>query len=142
MTEHLTRTLERNETTNAWIRRLVALAVVEVMIFVMLMGIGIFWTVSEARDQSRKNFEVIVQTKATADQVAATLQVVLADTGCDVTDTVDMCAERVRAKTLAEGARRIAEVDCLTRRALAGMAAPDPTKSCLPQTPADIYPDR
>lgn len=66
--------------------------------------------------------------------------VILAVTGCTIEDTPAECSARVRSGSQAEGARRVAEVDCAARRLAAGLPALDPRRSCAEQTPVDVYP--
>lgn len=59
------------------------------------------------------------------------LRIVLAITGCTVDDTPEACAQRVGTASQAEGNRRIVEVDCRIRRALAGQPPPE-GNVCIP----------
>lgn len=58
------------------------------------------------------------------------LRIVLAVTGCREDDPPEVCAERVRQASAEEGDRRIVEVDCRVRAALAGKPPPPPGQSC------------
>lgn len=85
-------------------------------------------------------FSQIGENEKQIDNAAASLRVILAVTGCTVEDTSPECLGRIQAASTAEGDRRIAEVDCVTRRAVAGLPAPIPPGTCISQTPPEVYP--
>ena len=91
-------------------------------------------------DDSREISETNEQTK----QNGEILNVIAAVTGCTIADTQESCQAKLRAETqrrnLVERVGRVVEVDCVHRRAHAGLPAPDPSKSCPEQTPKEIYP--
>lgn len=92
---------------------------------VLVLGLGLLIIV-DGRNQARRNGDM--------------MGVMLAVTGCTA-DDLPACSNVVRDAARSEGTRRIVEVDCLTRRALAGLPAFDPLHgSCLEQTPRHIYP--
>ncbi len=68
------------------------------------------------------------------------LKIVVAVSGCTVHDAPADCVQRQRDEAAAEGRLRTAEVDCLTRRAIAGLATTDPARTCQAQTPPNVYP--
>lgn len=68
------------------------------------------------------------------------LRIVVAVTGCTIEDTPESCRKKLADNSTAEGARRITEVDCITRRALAGLPAPNSSGTCASQTPPEVYP--
>ena len=79
----------------------------------------------EAKDKAEEGTE---QSKRNEDL----LNIVLAITGCTVDDTPEACAQRVGTASQEEGNRRILEVDCRIRRALAGQPAPEGV-TCIPE---------
>lgn len=118
--------LDANAKTNRLLRRLGVIVAALFLILNSVTAAGVFLAVIEARNQAKLN-----------GQIGA---VILAVTGCTVEDTPEQCRERVRSSSVAEGARRIAEVDCADRRREAGMSAPIPPDSCVSQTPESVYP--
>ena len=97
------------------------------IVALMAMVIGLLsFIVSEKLTQVDRNSEV--------------LRIVVAVTGCTTKDTPESCRQRLTDGSTAEGARRTAEVDCLTRRALAGLPAPIPPTTCVKQTDRSVYP--
>jgi hypothetical protein len=80
----------------------------------------------QARDQTRRNGNIG--------------RLLLAVSGCEATDTLDQCRQRQKDRALFDGRMRTTEVDCLTRRVVAGLPAPDPDRRCADQTPVSVYP--
>jgi hypothetical protein len=117
---------ELNARTNRWLRRLAVVVAVLLVCLNAITAAGVAWTAVDSLKQARTNGQ--------------TLAVLRSVTGCTAVDTPEQCHQRLRDSTTAEGARRTAEVDCLTRRALAGLPAPIPPTTCIDQTPRNIYP--
>lgn len=70
------------------------------------------------------------------------LNIIVAFTGCLPEDSPEICQAKKKATDVKEGTRRIAEVDCIHRRSLVGLPAPEPTRFCTEQTPPEIYPGK
>jgi hypothetical protein len=87
-----------------------------------------------------ERFSQVDRNTESLERITEVLRIVVAVTGCTTEDTAEQCRQRLRDGSTAEGARRTAEVDCLTRRALAGLPAPIPPTTCVDQTPPSIYP--
>ncbi|MCA1571946.1 MAG: hypothetical protein LC798_16870 [Chloroflexi bacterium] len=87
-----------------------------------------------------ERFGQVGDNTARIDSTEEILRIVVAITGCTTEDTPEQCRQRMGASNTAEGARRIAEVDCVTRRALAGLPAANPPMTCIEQTDPSIYP--
>lgn len=57
-----------------------------------------------------------------------------------VLDAMTTASNSQSAASVSEGRRRTVEVDCLVRRALARLPAPNPDIPCVDQTPKSVYP--
>lgn len=101
-----------------------------VFIIAVVVGLGVI---------VNTNYQASAAKRLAADNTRI-LGIIAAVTGCNPEESLDVCSAKVRAANIAEGTRRIIEVDCITRRALAGLPAPDPTRFCTEQTPPTIYP--
>jgi len=110
-----------------WVR------VVLVMVVAVLVGIGSYFAISTAADARSSS-------RAAREQSAENKQLILRVFGCQPDDSPEACAERQAQRSRDEGVARIKQVDCITRRALAGMPAPIPPDNCTSQTPPNIYP--
>lgn len=90
----------------------------------IVLLIGTAMRAEEARTKTAENTDLIRD-------VHKLLEVVLAVTSCTEEDTPAQCRERITNSSQVEGQRRILEVDCRLRRALAGLPAPQPDQPCI-----------
>jgi len=77
-------------------------------------------------------YQIIVQSKESTHSNGALLRILLAVSGCTTADTPDVCRQRQIDRSVAEGAARIADVDCRLRVALAGKPPLAPGQTCVP----------
>lgn len=75
--------------------------------------------------------EQSVQAAKSSESNAATLRVVLAVTGCEVNDTPKQCHDKIVAQSTESNNRRIAESDCLVRRAVANLPPLPKGETCV-----------
>lgn len=86
----------------------------------------------EATDEAEQAGTRAEESRIQSERNEDLLNIVLAITGCTVDDTPEACAQRVGTASQEEGNRRILEVDCRIRRALAGQPAPEGV-TCIPE---------
>lgn len=79
-------------------------------------------------------YNVVVQSREQSEYNESLLRVVLATSGCTVADSPDTCRQRQADRAAAEGAARVADVDCRIRLALAGQPPPTAARPCVPRT--------
>lgn len=79
-------------------------------------------------DKERQEFEAVILRDNNA-----LLRIMLAVTGCTTDDTPQECQKRQTDRAAEEGTRRIVEVDCRIRLALAGLPSPPPDRPCTPK---------
>ena len=122
--------LVANEKTNKFIR---IVSVLTALFLAVISTLGYLNTLESNRGLKR--------TGASIENTAKQNKLyILSISGCNTLDTPEMCAQRQAQRGLDEGIARIREVDCITRRSLAGLPAPIPPTPCTAQTPPEVYP--
>ncbi len=126
MTVVVPEVLDQNARTNLWLRRVAVVAIALFLLLNAVTALSVVRVAQAGREQGAYN--------------ARLLSIVLEVSGCTVDDEPGRCAARLGLRSINEGTRRIIEVDCATRRALVGLPAHEPARSCVEQTPPDVYP--
>jgi hypothetical protein len=134
--ETRTAVAEANAAANRWLKRLALVLAGLALALNATTAAIVYFVAVDARAAAVGAQDQAEAAKSQSAYNADLLGIVAAVTGCGIETPVGQCQT-----ALAEaGARRLAEADCQTRRALASLPAPAPGVACIEQTPPSVYP--
>lgn len=118
---------------NGRARAVVALSAVLVVV-AMILGAARLWTyIGDRSETDRRLTSIAEQNHEALAKTDQAVQILLSVTGPDA-------QAKQAAGTIDILKRNAVELDCRSRRQQARLAAPDPARPCVDQTPADVFP--
>lgn len=101
--------------------RFLVVLLISILTVAVLVALGVASLVVQSHSQERQTVHN-----------ATMLRVILALSDCTPEDTPEGCRQRQADRAKAEGVARVEQVDCRTRRAVAGLPAIAPNERCTP----------